>query len=216
VEALLVMTVHGDELPIDSDEERDPAPDPLRSLVERAAAGDEQAMRRLLGELGRTIAGVVHGVLGSNHPDAPDVTQEAMVAFVRALGPFRGECDVRHYAKRIAVRVSMAARRKLASDLARKQGQDADSLAIEAPDAMVDAAASRRRALLRELLADLPESQAEALVLRVVLGLSLEDAAASAGAPVNTIRSRLRLAREALKRRIEQDTRWAELSEESL
>ncbi len=61
----------------------------------------------------------------------------------------------------------------------------------------------RLREIFRRLLDELPEAQAEALVLRVVLGHSLEETAAIAGAPENTIRSRIRLAREGLKKRIE-------------
>ena len=50
---------------------------------------------------------------------------------------------------------------------------------------------------------EIPEEQAEALGLRIMLGWSLEEVAQAAGAPLNTIRSRLRLAKEALRKRIE-------------
>ena len=71
--------------------------------------------------------------------------------------------------------------------------------------------ASRRQALLQELIDELPEPQAETLALRVVVGLSLKETAAATGAPVNTVRSRMRLAREALRTRIEQQPALAEL-----
>ena len=48
------------------------------------------------------------------------------------------------------------------------------------------------------------ESYAEALAMRVVLGWSLEEIAAQSGAPLNTVRSRLRLAKEGMRRRIEE------------
>ena len=63
------------------------------------------------------------------------------------------------------------------------------------------------------MLADLPSAQAEALVLRSVLGYSFEELAAATGSPVNTVRSRIRLAKEALRRRIETDARFFELLE---
>ena len=63
----------------------------------------------------------------------------------------------------------------------------------------------RRKRALRDLLSDLPEEQADALALRVMLGWSLEDVARATGAPLNTVRSRVRLAKEALRRRIEAD-----------
>jgi RNA polymerase sigma-70 factor (ECF subfamily) len=52
-------------------------------------------------------------------------------------------------------------------------------------------------------LADLPSEQAEALAMRVVLGWSLKEIAVYGSVPLNTVRSRLRLAKEALRRRIE-------------
>ncbi|HTA21242.1 MAG TPA: sigma factor-like helix-turn-helix DNA-binding protein, partial [Polyangia bacterium] len=64
---------------------------------------------------------------------------------------------------------------------------------------------ARRTAAFRGLLDDLPEEQAETFALRVVLDYSLDQVAAATGAPVNTVRSRVRLAREKLKQRIERD-----------
>jgi DNA-directed RNA polymerase specialized sigma24 family protein len=61
-----------------------------------------------------------------------------------------------------------------------------------------------QRQVMRDLLADLPGEQAEALALRVVLGWwSLEEVARAYGIPTNTVRSRVRLAKEAPRRRIE-------------
>ena len=65
--------------------------------------------------------------------------------------------------------------------------------------------ASRRKKLVLDLLNDIPDEQAESLALRFVLGWSLGEVAKATGVPVNTVRSRLRLAKEALKSRIEQD-----------
>ena len=56
---------------------------------------------------------------------------------------------------------------------------------------------------MRTLLDDLPPEQAEALALRTMLGWSLEEIARASAAPVNTVRSRLRLAKESLRRKIE-------------
>ena len=75
----------------------------------------------------------------------------------------------------------------------------------------VDAESTPSARLLRELLEDLPEEQAEALTLRVVMGWSLEEVARASGAPVNTVRSRVRLAKEALRARIEARPALAEL-----
>jgi RNA polymerase sigma-70 factor (ECF subfamily) len=76
-----------------------------------------------------------------------------------------------------------------------------------------DVLSERRRQVVRELLDQLPEEQAETFALRVAMGFSLPEVAAATGAPLNTVRSRIRLAKEALRRRIDADPRLLELLE---
>ena len=66
--------------------------------------------------------------------------------------------------------------------------------------------------MLRELLLTLPEEQAEAFLLRVVLEYDVADIARETQVPVNTVRSRVRLAREALRHRIENNPNLKELA----
>ena len=79
-----------------------------------------------------------------------------------------------------------------------------------AGDAAVPVEARRRTELLRGLLETLPPDQAETLSLRTILGYSLEEIAEATGVPQNTVRSRLRLAKEALRARIEANPALAE------
>ncbi len=162
-----------------------------------------------------TLTRVTAGVLGASHPDLDDAVQQSMIALVRALPAFRGDCHPAGYASRITLRVALRARRNAKRDAGRREamGQLAptDDAVVSAGDASLG---SRRRELLRELLEDLPEEQAEALTLRVVMGWSLEEVARASGAPVNTVRSRVRLAKEALRARIESVPGLAELKVE--
>jgi RNA polymerase sigma-70 factor (ECF subfamily) len=64
---------------------------------------------------------------------------------------------------------------------------------------------------LRSLLDELPPVQADTFALRIALGYSMQEVADATGAPINTVRSRVRLAKEALRRRIEEDPTLAEL-----
>lgn len=161
-------------------------------------------MQQLLRAVSPRIQRVVRVVLGSDHPERNDVEQLSLLAFTQALGSFRGECEPAHYASRIAVRTAVHARHRL-----RKQQARFDDLADydepTATSAHDDALAERRKRHVRELLEIIPPDQAEALALRVALGWSLEEIAVAANTPLNTVRSRLRLAKEALRRRIEAD-----------
>jgi RNA polymerase sigma-70 factor (ECF subfamily) len=75
--------------------------------------------------------------------------------------------------------------------------------------------ADRRRRHLRDLLAELPEAQSETLAMRAVLGHSIDEIAEALDVPINTVRSRLRLAKAALRERIETDPSLGELLEET-
>lgn len=182
----------------------DPAKAAMLELARTAAAGDTRATAQLLRAVAPLVMRVVRAVLGGGHPDVADVVQQSLIGLVRALPAFRGECAPEGYAQTIAMRTALLARRRGRIDRARRD-DNAETEAAVCPDATPedDALAARRRVLLRDLLAELPVEQAEALGLRIVLGWSLDEVAIAAGAPLNTIRSRLRLAKEALRRRIE-------------
>lgn len=176
---------------------------PAIELARRGAAGDHSATQSLLAMLWPSIARVVAGVLGSWHPDLDDTVQQSMIALAHALPSFRGDCHPAGFGCRIAFRTACRARRRWQHDRAlRDELEDIPESALaESPGELAEA--EQRRRILRELLASLPEEQAETLALRVVMGWSLEEVARATGAPLNTVRSRVRLAKEALRRRIE-------------
>ncbi len=177
---------------------------PTMALAKAAASGDERATKKLLETVSPRIQRVVRVIMGGGDADADDVTQLALIAFTQAMPAFRGECEPTHYASRIAVRTALNARRRSRAQRARHDDlEDNDVADLTTPHD--DAVAERRKKLVRELLGVIPPEQAEALALRVALGWSLEEIAAASDTPLNTIRSRLRLAKEAMRRRIEAD-----------
>lgn len=197
---------------------QNPAPTPdtedpaeLAGLVRLAASGDPVATRRFLDTVWPTLARVVNGVLGPRHAEVDDVIQQSLIAVVHALSAFRGECHPIGYASRITLHVALRARRNAAVRRARNESF-AQSAGPEADNAWPsdEVASERRKRALRDLLTDLPEEQADALGLRVVLGWSLDEVAKASGVPVNTVRSRVRLAKEALRRRIAAEPSLAE------
>jgi RNA polymerase sigma-70 factor (ECF subfamily) len=182
------------------------------ALARQAATGDAAATSRLLRSLASRVVRVVRAVLGSSHPDVDDVAQQALIGFIQALPAFRGDCDPARYATTIAVRTAIGARRRVRIEHARRDpGADADAVASPAMEPGEEIASQRRKEVLRELLAELPPEQAEALAMRVVLGWSLEEIAGQSGAPLNTVRSRLRLAKESLRKTIESQPGLVEL-----
>jgi len=184
-------------------------------LVERARAGDRAALERLSERLLPSLMRAVRALLGRDDPDTDDQCQEILIAVLEALPSFRGESTLLHFAIRIAVRRTTRARRRSRSILGWLErlhlGERALVKAPPTPHKLT--LADRRREILLSLLAKLPEAQAETFVLRTVLGHSVAEVATITAVPINTVRSRLRLAKEALRRRIEHDAECVELLE---
>jgi RNA polymerase sigma-70 factor (ECF subfamily) len=185
--------------------------DALAVLARSAGAGDAAATRQFLSAVWPVIGRVVAGVLGARHPEIDDVVQQTLIAVCQALPAFRGECHPAGYASRIALHVALRARRNASVRRARSEALAQYSLNEPEAAAHEELGGERRKRALRDLLSALPEEQADALGLRVLLGWSLEEVSRASGVPINTVRSRVRLAKEALRRRVEQD---AELADE--
>lgn len=193
-------------------------PDALASVARAAAAGDRAAVRTFLLTVGPHLLRTVRRVLGAHSADAEDVTQEAALAVMDALPRYRGESSVLHFVCRVAVLTAMNARRRAAALKRRSVREDefgVEVLPSHAPGPEANASAGASAAVVRELLDTLPIEQAEVLALHVVLGCTLPEIAESAGLPLETVRSRLRLAKQALRTRVLGDPRLAELSQES-
>jgi RNA polymerase sigma-70 factor (ECF subfamily) len=184
--------------------------DPLAPWLQRAAAGDERATTELLAAVAPAVLGLVRVVLGSRSPDVDDIAQVALLAIHDAIPRFRGDSSFLRYARRIAVRTAVAARR-------RRPSVELEALTHEpagpGPTSDDGLARERRLGVLRTLLDELPDGQAESLAMRAVLGCSLGEVADATGVPVNTVRSRIRLAKEHLKDRICRDRVLASLFE---
>lgn len=189
-----------------------PADQDLTDLARRAAGGDRRATHALLLKVGPSMLRAVRRVLARRTEDVEDVVQEAMQALVDALPGFRGQCTVPHFAWRVAVLTALANRRRL--DLrAQWVTSGADLAEPAAGDPAPDQAAllRSRREALSALLDQLPPDQAEVLVLHAAHGFTIEELAAAIGRPLETIRSRLRLAKRALRDRIDASPELADV-----
>lgn len=186
----------------------------LLALAQEAARGDMQATSGLLKALAPGMIRSATAILGAAHPDLDDVIQQSLIGLVQALPVFRGDCSPAHYAARIVARTAVAASHRARVRHARRDDSlEPDGFESEAgqPQNAIDA--ERRRRVVQGLLEQLPQEQAETLALRVVLGFSLQEVADATATPLNTVRSRVRLAKEALRRRIDADPALQDLLE---
>lgn len=179
------------------------APDALLPLVRAAAAGEREPLVRLLSAVAPSVTAAIRVLLGPRHPELDDAVQEALMAVTASLGRFRGESSFLHYARRIAVRTALALRRardkgdRGLAVIAAAEPRDDRWRANESPMER-----EQRVAIFVRLLDELPEGQAECIAYRVLLEVPLPQIADQLGIPVNTVRSRVRLARNHLRDRI--------------
>jgi RNA polymerase sigma factor (sigma-70 family) len=194
-----------------------PAPsDELAGLARAAAAGDPDAASTLVMHLGGSMFAIVRRVLGRRHADVDDAAQDAVIALLGALPKFRNECGVTHFAHRIALLTALAALRRARVRQRFTDGSGDGELDAEADDVAspwATTVSTRRRVLVRQLLDELPDVIAEALALHFILGYTVDEIAEAAAISPNTVWSRLRLGKQALRRKLEGDARLAELLE---
>ncbi len=191
-------------------------PDEIADLVQAVRDGQPRATRTFITAIGPHLLRVVRRVLGYQHPEVEDVTQEAVWQVLDALPNYRGECTVVHFACRVAVLVAMNARRRgethkrAALDLSRTEVDH-----VSSGEAGPDTIAARQQLVeaARELLTRLPEPQAEALALHCVLGYTVAEIASSSAVSAETVRSRLRLAKQALRRQVQSHPALLEIVE---
>jgi RNA polymerase sigma-70 factor (ECF subfamily) len=137
------------------------------------------------------------GRLGVAEASLEDVTQEVFLVLHRRRGEFRQDSSVRTWLHGIALHTARRHREKLA-----RRQRKAEALEPGAPPPTPEAEVSQRRALQRldQLLGQLPDEQREVFVLAEIAELPAPEIAELLGAKLNTIYSRLRLARRHIRR----------------
>jgi RNA polymerase sigma-70 factor (ECF subfamily) len=190
---------------------QDPAEFPRMALLIRAAqAGDIAAVDALVAVLTPTVLHIVRALWGIKRHDVEAMTRDTLLSIIAALPGWRGECTLLHFATRIAARRAVVAPPPRPRGLLDRLGWRKHARWVSATP-WDEEVAARRRALLRTFFGELPEAQGEAMVLRLALGYSLQEIALICSTPVTVVRSRLRLAKEALRVRIEADPDWDEV-----
>jgi RNA polymerase sigma-70 factor, ECF subfamily len=172
-------------------------PASLDALAREALGQDPEAVRRFLTAIAPAIRRACRGVMGAGHTDFEDTIQDCFIDATRGLAGYRFEGSLIGYVTKIAVRRALASRRRSIARV--RHLQLLDDLHDELPVADANVAEIERAEVMRDLIRRLRPIQAETLVLRVVLGFSIEEIAASTEVSVNTVKTRLRLGKNALR-----------------
>lgn len=178
-------------------------PDEKRDIA-RSREGDKDAYRRLVEGCQDRLFGLVLSLVG-NREQAEDLTQEIFVKAYFALSSFQGQAAFYTWLYRIASNHCLdylRKRRPLQISLDSPLTSDSDRTfedTLEAPPADHPDASLEGPAEAAALLNVLEPEQRLILTLRELEGHSYEELADVLNCPVNTVKSRLNRAREALK-----------------
>jgi RNA polymerase sigma-70 factor (ECF subfamily) len=161
--------------------------------VDSAAAGDFRALYDAhFAFVWRTLVR-----FGVPQASAEDAAQEVFVTLYRRLPDYDGTTPMRSWLWGMCRRVAQTQRRGQ-----QRAERRAETARPPAPAPSPDAALERKQAadFVQEFLDGLPEELREVFVLIEVEGLSAPEVAAALSVKVNTVYSRLRLARERFER----------------
>ncbi|MDF6064292.1 RNA polymerase sigma factor [Mesorhizobium sp. B2-3-3] len=160
----------------------------LTAAVLAAQDGDEDAFRTVYRAVHPRLLGYIRTLVGE--PDAEDVASESWLQIARDIDRFSGDADrFRGWAARIARNRSLdhlrmrGRRPAIGGDESELEGEPAES------DTAGEALESLATGHAMSLIAQLPQDQAEAVVLRVVVGLDAKSAARTLGKRPGAVRT---------------------------
>lgn len=173
-----------------------------RETIIRAAQGDLTAFEAIY----KYASGFVYNValrLLNSREDAQEVTQDVFVTLHRKLDTYRFESSLKTWVYRITFNLCM-------NRLQKRKREEGPLIpyeeALENPRTQehfkqsqeVPILAADQEGQIRGMLEALPPDQKTCLVLRSIEGLSYEEIAAAMNTNINTVRSRLKRAREKM------------------
>lgn len=174
-------------------------------IVRRVLAGDVASFELIMRRYNQRLFRVARSIVGDDG-EAEDVVQEAYLRAYEHLGEFEGRSSFATWLTRIAVYEASARRRR------RRRMQVVDLHETEAmamrsfsdsDDAFEKASNTELGDVLREAVDDLPPDFRAVFTLRLVEGLSTEDAAECLGLSPENVKVRLHRARSRLRDSIE-------------
>ncbi len=165
-------------------------------ILVRASQGDIQAFEDVYKASSSFVYNVALRIV-NNREDAREVTQEVFIIIYNKLKSFRFESSFKTWAYRITANTAINFAKKNSRNRAvpYEEALNADTVTGEAQARMDQEHQSR---LVENLLGEINPDQRACVVLRNIEGLSYQEIAKALNININTVRSRLKRAREKL------------------
>lgn len=172
----------------------------LMSLV---AAADPVATRALANRLVQRVHRVSKSILRTP-ADADDAAQQSLIEIITSAKNYRGDSSLERWSDRIVVRTSMRLAKGRQKQSARTE-DDSELDALPADAEGSDPLSDDAPRPVKQYLEELPEAQRTALVLRHVMGHSVQEIADLTGVSPNTVKDRLLRGSKEMRRLIRRD-----------
>jgi RNA polymerase sigma-70 factor (ECF subfamily) len=177
-------------------------------LVARSRGGDLDSFNELVLRWERPIYALAYRVIGREE-DARDVAQDAFLRAYRSLGGFKGQAKFSSWLYRITLNLcrDWMRRQRRAPFAQTPEGMDLIELATETtPSESIEDLVSRKELgrAVAAAMANLPEEQRTAIVLKEYHGLTFQEIADLQGCPLSTVKTRLYQGLTVLRRQLEQ------------
>ena len=179
----------------------------IESLVNRAQSGDLQAMEKLL-EAAHTSVSYQCRKMMPRQEDAEDLTQEVLLAVYQKIDTLKEAKAFWSWLHRITAAHCMNALSRNHVDLQFAEDEEGHSVVDDLevldehsiPDKALDNAETAR--MIDEIVSGLPEAQRMSTLLYYYNEMSVKEIAQIMNVPENTVKSRLNLARKAIKDKV--------------
>jgi RNA polymerase sigma-70 factor, ECF subfamily len=192
----------------------EPAPVPRMTitdeeLVARSRGGDLDSFNQLILRWERPIYALAYRVIG-REDDARDVCQETFLRAFRALPGFKGEAKFSSWVYRIALNLCRDWIRRQRRAPVVQLPEDVDPLEIAAetePSESIEDLVARRElsAVVKRVMALLPEEQRTAIILKEYHGMTFQEIADLQGCPLSTVKTRLYQGLAVVRRHLQRD-----------
>jgi len=167
-------------------------------IIKNAAKGDIASFERIYKALSPYVYTLVYAMMG-NEPDSADVTQDVFLSIHKNLRYFNFRSNLKTWAHRIAVNTALNALAKRNRSGRRTVELDA-AFDISSNELPAEETIAKKEAgeQVYRMLSALSAEQRACVVLRDMQGLSYKEIALATESNINTVRTRLKRARETL------------------
>ncbi|MEM7151730.1 MAG: sigma-70 family RNA polymerase sigma factor [Myxococcota bacterium] len=170
------------------------------ALAAAAGSGDSAAAERFVRRAIPIVRRVSRAII-ADRTESEDALQLALIEVLSAARTYRGTGAFDHWVRKVASRAVIRHARKTRSSRIHSIEEQADTRHTSMSTTMLE---SLPRSL-EHYLDELPENQRVAMLLRHALGHTIAEIAELTDAPVPTVLSRIKKARQELRRLIQRD-----------